>query len=982
MTSPIGNKPSQTVKDYETVHGQGSRFGQDLDEAKVRKLLSNKVSSPFSKAATNIVQTVNEVVNNIADSIRGGGGAKYGVIDDAVTDRLGPIDSAVSRTGEQFKELADRAKEIDKVQEGLIEDSQKALENAKNALNEAKDNREKLAEFNDRITDQVDTLTVTADNALAKADSLSEKQREILSEAEENRKVLDQAVLDLKEVSEDFADFRTLADKATEDVLAAKEAAERAGSDLEALDKAIKESVDIGASLVPLVPGTRTPVWATQPGIETVVGEANTPVAGMDVYTQGSASRAALRLPERYVKVSDSIRYKVSFWVKGSDELSGILLSMCTPSSISHPIIVGRVEGLTETVNHDPGLRLAYRNGWLIGVEGIDATWRRAEYTVKFKPGTEYVSFRQIWWSYGGGGSGVSQQWIADLRVEPQIPDQATIDRLQNNAILKNEIVGSTNATAIEVMNKAWETQRQVNENQEKWNKGAEDALVAIDKQQEYDLMFQEEQQKWNKTTETATSALNRAVNLLNKPELGSSLVPLAEPSSDALESSTSVSWTDPAWSTAPGLEKNAIDRPEGVGDAWFTQSTPVFNDIYDPVQVPELKVMPGVSYRVSFWAYSSVEGSSFYFQMVSQSREMAGESVKWVSGAEAPWSVHPVSAAELPEGWTYCERIVTFGAKVDTVRLLRLVSNDNQNALARHGIADLSITPDLPSQAEVDEAQDEAAKANRIATDLNTAFAAQQRKTNDMVQEQLWLHQDTIEYLDILDTKMLHYLNYADEANQTNPYASGSKWVKAATSYLTVYMEGKEAYVAFKGQWEGGAIISLNWTNGAMDQWTVPVSPDKRVYRFEGGAALIAIRGITVQVLVKNLRREAEVKVYKGNGGYDYLNKSGDPNLPVRHFNYTKDPNGLLRKNFVQWIRFKAPVTPSVGVYYRGEDGLRKWCGAGSVITEKRFYPEDQTHMSDGSIIKFTEAWQSEDGYTPDKTIPPSSSRVITRSA
>ena len=64
MTSPGINKPSDQVNGYEQVHSAGTRFGQDLSEAKVRSLLSGRVVNPFERFTTGLL-------GGIADALRG-----------------------------------------------------------------------------------------------------------------------------------------------------------------------------------------------------------------------------------------------------------------------------------------------------------------------------------------------------------------------------------------------------------------------------------------------------------------------------------------------------------------------------------------------------------------------------------------------------------------------------------------------------------------------------------------------------------------------------------------------------------------------------------------------------------------------------------------------------------------------------------------------------------------------------------------------
>ena len=461
MTSPIGSKPSQTVKDYETVHSQGSSFGQDLDEAKVRKLLSNRVSSPFSKAATNIVQTINEVVNNIADSIRGGGGAKYSVIDDAVNDRLGPIDSAITESGKQFEKLSDKVTEYDKAQKEVLSEIDKTLEASRNAVSAAEQARTDLSEFTARVSEQVDTLTVTADNALAKADSLSEKQREILSEAEENRKVLDQAVLDLDGVTQDLEDYKAELNRISEqasqgvaDAKAANDAIQQANKELSSriadgvaahddVKKAVADSkkaaealdnlVDVGASLVPYEPGTRTPAWAAASGVEPTEEF----FEGSVVYKGPTSATTYTRPAERYSKVAPNTIYKVTLWAR-ADEPGSFLFVGAVDAESRQYAVESSTQGREDTD--------FVSSNYPVSLLTLNTEWTKHEWYIKFYPEVREIFISSFIWNHRRGVT--TQQYVARFDMTPATTPPQALSAL-------NDTISSTSSRVEEAVESA-----------------------------------------------------------------------------------------------------------------------------------------------------------------------------------------------------------------------------------------------------------------------------------------------------------------------------------------------------------------------------------------------------------------------------------------------------------------------------------------------------------------------------------------------
>ena len=755
MTSPIDKKPEQiTNGKYDGVFGRGSSFGQGLNEQSVRDILSHEVKSPFVRAMEKISKAFNDFAADVAAAFRGDGGAKYTVIASAVSERLGPIDSAITESGKEFKRIADKLEKSDKVQAGLVEDGKKTAADAKSALSKAETNRTDLAAFRKDISEKVVTLTASADSAIKRADAVSEKQAEIISNADKQKQVVDQAVLDLSTVTNNFNSYKQAQDEqlrklsaqadkgvadakkandaiaktnrelsaniaagvaASQDLKDAKRDASKAAAGVSDLDKAMRASVDIGASLVPLVTGTRIPTWMSDEELVVSTGEEGTPVAGLQVATQGEARGRGYPLPEKYVKVSDQVWYKVSFWARSAKAPTRFRLSMRTPGSTSSPVDKAEPVVFGPTKNHDPELVLSDDPAWVVGVEGIDSTWRRVEYTFKFLPGTEYVSFYYIEWSMGLYPLKTAQQWIADLRIEPVIPDQATIDRLQNEAILKNEKVGSTNATAIEVMEESWKAQKVVNDNQE----------------------------KWNESVGTAVQANTDAIKALARKDTGQSLIQYLDLTPEEIAEGKREVWR-PLWTTATQLHKPKKDDP-----AFFTAPRGVGFACQEAWGVPKgvgsrfadkhwMRVEEGRQYKLTYWHKASEPDSIYYLQAVSPDGEP--NPFRIVHGTRSDGSpqlggatTYFVSALTMPTEWERVEVIVQIEPGVTQLYLRTFYWNHRWGkAGADQWFAGLDFGPNLPSQADIDSAQNNAISALAKQSELHAQFQEEQKKWND----------------------------------------------------------------------------------------------------------------------------------------------------------------------------------------------------------------------------------------------------------
>lgn len=71
MTAPNINKPNATTDKYQDVYGKGSRFGQDLSEDSVRRMLIGRDRSPFDSALSGFVKVVEDIFKGIGGIIGG-----------------------------------------------------------------------------------------------------------------------------------------------------------------------------------------------------------------------------------------------------------------------------------------------------------------------------------------------------------------------------------------------------------------------------------------------------------------------------------------------------------------------------------------------------------------------------------------------------------------------------------------------------------------------------------------------------------------------------------------------------------------------------------------------------------------------------------------------------------------------------------------------------------------------------------------------
>ena len=824
MTSPGVDVPSRKTKEYEEVHGRGSSFGQNLNEAKVRELLGTEVQSPFAKFLIGIGDRFAAFAGDIAQAIKGEG-AKYTMISGAVDERLGPLDTAISESGERMRELSDKVAENTKLQEQYRKESQEALEESRESLATAEQAIEDLAaadaerrlkveglvsqaeQFTKRADEdakaleaykqlqkqRVDELAGTAEDALSRAAKIMDDQGQLVGELKQARDDASDAVSKLtvidkrwqsditnavqglvskaqleaakaeaaneaaKDIQASLKDSNSDVAKSVDALVSGSQAVKSAADEARGAAQALESYTDIGGSFIALVPGTQEPSWSsTQPEAKPS-GSSYAHINGKWGVTNRAVESMQISCPERWVAVSDKIRYKVSFWVYGTSE-SQLLISAKAKEYSGHAIETDREKRVEPTKNHDDGINLYWRNGWLVGITGIDNSWRRVEYTFQFKEGTQFASFNTVHWAYAEGGPSpnAALQWIVDLRIEPEIPDQATIDRLQTNAILKNEKVGSTNATAIQVMEKSWEAQKIVNDKQQKWNTAATEAREA---------------------NTAAAKSNTQAIKALARIDTGSSLVLYEDLTDEEIkeveDNKRPLQVYKPSWATAATVRMPKshpwIANHPVINEAWGVGN----DEGTKKASINYAKVEPGMVYKLSYWHRAGVAGARYYIQMQTpkgeednvltpltpKTKTVDGKRVtEWVEGNPTSYAV---VNEEMPVGkWEKVERRFRVLDDASQISFSSIYWNHpNGSATASQYIANMEFSLDVPTQADVDSAQNQAIEALDKEAKLNKEFREEQIK---LEKEQ--------KRIDLAQNRALRALNRSDSGSNVIP--------------------------------------------------------------------------------------------------------------------------------------------------------------------------------------------------------------------
>lgn len=321
----------------------------------------------------------------------------------------------------------------------------------------------------------------------------------------------------------------------------------------------------------------------------------------------------------------------------------------------------------------------------------------------------------------------------------------------------------------------------------------------------------------------------------------------------------------------------------------------------------PKVPVDPKIKYTVSFWAKADRPGSVVYGQMRGTNGSTAapdggplfhgtitetnppqpsnkGEDGKYVHSTAG--NSYFISRLELPTEWTYYENEVQFSEGVSSVSISTMYWNHQYGVKANQYISGLDIRPQIPTQASVDEAQNEALRAHaeilrqqQEINTLNTAFQEEQKvinatkqeldtlqneaikanskvgETNSTAIEALKAALDSVEQIVSLDNA---YKAQQDQINEQlserqdileeiqglqNQMITRSIVYQDKTTVYDDYVTVTGSSVTAKGNWVGNLVITcVSRTSSSEDGWSTSIEQhsvpelNKRVFSYYGG--------------------------------------------------------------------------------------------------------------------------------------------------
>ena len=529
---------------------------------------------------------------------------------------LAEVEKNIDETNEKIKQLNDLEEQIKKQVGEYTEETDEKLRQAELLRGELQESKAKMEKA---VNDASSAITAAEKAQKALKDyqagetkrfqeAINQSQVGVAKAADVNKQIeslknslggeIDKQISANETIKKIQSDNKGLNSKLDDALKASKQGVDDAAKAIELLNS----NIDIGGSLIALVSGTTTPIWA-----EKLEKSTETTPDGEEVYVANDVGYQMAT--EKLVKASDKIEYLVTFWHKSSEPGSKMFLQLSTYNEEGNTknAVIYRKD---KKVAQDGSVSWFEKaSGYVVDAVQGDTKWTKHEYVVGLKPGTEFVFFKRLWWNHTSV-SVKANQYMGGFRIDPLIPTQADVDRAQNQAIEANSKAIEANSTALKQQEAVNKLNSDFRESQTKLNKT-------------YNAMW-DAQGKRNLLQEGIDKSQNEAVIASARasltPELGNSLVPYATPSDQDILDGKAV-WNMPHYAL-PGRagwtvssEGPARGKPTEVSDIGWAIGTKN-GDGTMSYHGPDTPCVPGGIYNVEFWGYANSAGSQMYIEL------------------------------------------------------------------------------------------------------------------------------------------------------------------------------------------------------------------------------------------------------------------------------------------------------------------------------------------------------------------------------
>lgn len=702
--APVPPEPTEGQKKIEESISRVDRFNNEMNALREQQEKVLKEVHETIEDTDNKIKQLNELEEKIKKQV-----GEYTDDTDEYLRQAELLKGELKEAqGKMDKAVSDASSAI-----SAAEKAQKALEAYKNgekarleeAIKEAQSGVAKAADVNKQISSLKDSLGGEIDKQIA--------ANKAIKDIQSDNKSLGSRLDDIQ------SENKVLGSRLDDVLKTSKQGVDDAAKAIELLDSRI----DIGGSLLTIIPGTTTPHWAEN------LQYIDDGRRSYYTYVGGS-----LDINGPLVKVDSKIEYRVTFSLFGYGGDSLITMNLVDEDDNILPVDIIKYENIDGKKN-----RKTIRSNfdYFVYRETLNHGWEYHEYAIQLPEGTRFARLGKIW--FNNLSSDFKKQCIKDFRIDPLIPSQADVDRAQNEAISANTKAIEATSKATEANTKAVKAQDDINKQNKEFQGLQKEFNTSQTKlNKTYDAMW-DAQGKRNLLQEGIDSAQTKAIKSLSKLDAGTSLVGYYEPTDEEVQKGNA-RYDLPEWGEYiaekryessdgyPGLPPGE-DFAYGVSSGTGTKSR----------YLSFRPVIPETTYTLSFWAkgsgdlviYMYGDGQRSYpitsvrqlkinQETMEEERDKNGKRIydpnKNGNRLTAKGSQWLLGGFDFPEEWTYFSYEVTFLASTRNVRFSTFYWNWKKKSSKGQYISGMTFTPDIPSQAQIDKSQNEAIKANTLA--------------------------------------------------------------------------------------------------------------------------------------------------------------------------------------------------------------------------------------------------------------------------
>ena len=629
--------------------------------------------------------------------------------------------------GQMDESLQDMRDARDRANEA-IEKSGQSIAEAQAATDAAEAARQTLEEYNtalnQRITTEFNSAVGRADTAVEKADTLAGELADF--KAQHQREINDavgkaeQAVADLATLSPKVTDAVAKANKATNDVstLTPKVSAAQSKADsaytevgkfttkieeaqskgetaLAAADKAIADAEFVAGFADDLIPKDDNGVSTWNADLEPVDDAPEKSAFGSE---RTAIMNTSFTVPLSFDPVKGQEVYRLTLWVRRAPGTTNGGFSFHLRDSSD------KAKWTHSRINFGEWLPYADRSNPYVVIS--DEGWEK--YTVDFRwPESAGPAFVRLQLNNG------NTFYIHDVQVRVISPVDNSVDLAQNDAIRALNDTARQQGEINEAQRVANLAQKNFNDNQTKWNNGV---TAALDAQKKVDDNFK----KWTDGAAEAIEANKNAIKALNAPTNASSALPL-------IPGTSTPTWTEGLTKSTIGTDRTGYDAllPLGITELYSSgwvdaKKVKTFTNPHRNLVTVDSRI----EYEASWWMRATRGGRFAFVTLCDENDD--GHIIEKLPATELDnnpsrytwgYPIRAIITSPDGTGWVKFTTRFKFKEGVTKVRVYNLIfSNSDNDSGTTYYIADLQINPAIPSQADVDRAQNDAISANTEA--------------------------------------------------------------------------------------------------------------------------------------------------------------------------------------------------------------------------------------------------------------------------